>query len=255
MILIRGIVMNTNHVELRKEARLLMINFRVENVTTVLDNKKLIENISFTVEKGEILSLVGHNGAGKSTLLKTVMGMLQKESGKIIIEEKYDQDDQLLDFKKRIAYLPEEPMLLSELTVMQHFQLYSMSYQIDESTFYNTLERYVKGFDLTHALDKYPEELSKGMRQKAQAICALLPDVPVLLIDEPFMGLDVYAKQYMLKLLEEKKENGTSIVLTTHQLELLEGISHSYVLLQDGKVVAKGPISEFDTIKRRTEVD
>lgn len=232
-----------------------MINLRVENVTTVLDNKQLIENISLTVEKGEVLALVGHNGAGKSTLLKTIMNTLQKESGNIIIEETYSQDDHLLMFKEKISYLPEEPMLLSELTVMQHFQLYSMSYEIDEQTFKAKLQQYLQGFDLTEALDVYPEQLSKGMRQKAQAICSLLPDVPVLLIDEPFMGLDVYAKEYMLDLIEQKKQQGTSIILTTHQLELLEGIATSFVILQDGKVVSQGPIHDFETIKRRTDND
>jgi ABC-2 type transport system ATP-binding protein len=232
-----------------------MINLRVENVTTVLDNKQLIENISLTVEKGEVLALVGHNGAGKSTLLKTIMNTLQKESGNIIIEETYSQDDHLLMFKEKISYLPEEPMLLSELTVMQHFQLYSMSYEIDEQTFKAKLQQYLQGLDLTEALDVYPEQLSKGMRQKAQAICSLLPDVPVLLIDEPFMGLDVYAKEYMLDLIEQKKQQGTSIILTTHQLELLEGIATSFVILQDGKVVSQGPIHDFETIKRRTDND
>ena len=81
-----------------------MINFRVENVTTILDDKALIDNISFTVEKGDVLALVGHNGAGKSTLLKTIMTMMQKESGEIVIEEMYNQDDHLLAFKERIAY-------------------------------------------------------------------------------------------------------------------------------------------------------
>lgn len=230
-----------------------MIKFRVENVTTILDNKKLIENISFTTKESEVLALVGHNGAGKSTLLKTVMTMLNKHSGKIVIEETYNQDEHLLQFKERIAYLPEEPMLLSELTVMQHFQLYAMSYRLPKWEFERTLERYLEGFDLTEATDVYPEQLSKGMRQKVQAICALLPDVPVLLIDEPFIGLDVYAKQYIITLMKEKLLKGTSIILTTHQLELLEGLADTFVLLQEGKVVSSGLISEFETITRRTD--
>lgn len=230
-----------------------MIQFRVEDVTTILDRKKIIEQISFTVDKGEVLALVGHNGAGKSTLLKTIMTMLEKESGHISILEKYDQDEQLLSFKKRIAYLPEEPMLLPELTVMQHFQLYAMSYDIPERQFRQTLDRYIKGFDLVEATDVYPDELSKGMRQKAQAICALLPEVPVLLIDEPFMGLDIYAKQYIIQLMKEKVAAGTSLVLTTHQLELLEDFADSYVTLQAGKITEYGAIAEFETITRRTD--
>lgn len=232
-----------------------MIQFQVDNVTTILDNKKIIEQLSFTVRRGEVLALVGHNGAGKSTLLKTIMTMLEKDTGRISILEKYDQDDHLLQFKQHIAYLPEEPMLLPELTVMQHFQLYAMSYNIPEETFEKTLSRYVKGFDLVEAMDVYPDELSKGMRQKVQAICALLPDVPVLLIDEPFMGLDVYAKRYIIQLMHEKVAKGTSIVLTTHQLELLENLAHRYVTLQAGKIIAEGIIDEFDTITRRTDDD
>lgn len=232
-----------------------MIQFRVENVTTILDNKKIIEQLSFTVRPGEVLALVGHNGAGKSTLLKTIMTMLEKDSGRITILDKYDQDDNLLQFKQHIAYLPEEPMLLPELTVMQHFQLYAMSYNIPEPDFNSTLNRYIEGFDLVEAMDVYPDELSKGMRQKVQAICALLPDVPVLLIDEPFMGLDVYAKQYIIQLMKEKVHAGTSIILTTHQLELLGDLAHTYVTLQAGKIIDEGMIAEFESITRRTNDD
>jgi len=230
-----------------------MIHLRVEDVTTILDNKKLIEQISFTIQKGEVLALVGHNGAGKSTLLKTMMTMLEKDSGRIAVLETYDQDEDLLQFKKHISYLPEEPMLLPELTVMQHFQLYAMSYHISEGDFHEKIHRYITGFDLVEATDVYPDELSKGMRQKVQAICALLPDVPVLLIDEPFMGLDVYAKEYIVQLMKEKIATGTSIMLTTHQLELLKDLADSYVTLQEGKVTDRGTIDEFDTIVRRTD--
>lgn len=232
-----------------------MIQFRVDNVTTVLDNEKIIDQLSFTVGQGEVLALVGHNGAGKSTLLKTIMTMLEKDSGHISIMDKYDQDEHLLQFKQHIAYLPEEPMLLPELTVMQHFQLYAMSYHIPERLFQETLDSYVKGFDLVEALDVYPDELSKGMRQKVQAICTFLPDVPVLLIDEPFMGLDVYAKQYIIQLMREKVAGGTSVVLTTHQLELLEDLAHTYVTLQAGKIIEQGTIAQFETISRRTDDD
>lgn len=232
-----------------------MVNLRIQEVMTIVNRKKLIEDISFTVEKGEVLALVGHNGAGKSTLLKTIMNILHKSNGEIMIAEKYSQDDHLLQFKEHIAYLPEEPMLLSELTVMQHFQLYAMSYHINEQKFEQLLQRYMTGFDLAEVTDAFPEQLSKGMRQKTQAICSLLPDVPVLLIDEPFMGLDVYAKQYMITLIKEKIHQGTSIILTTHQLDLLEGLADSYVMLQAGKIVNLGSIDHFETISRRTDYD
>src|SRR5699024_3086271 len=107
----------------------------LQNVTTIVDGKKLLQDISFSLEKGRILALVGHNGAGKSTLMKTIMGMLEKESGSIILNEKYNQAEDLLACKRHLSYLPEEPLLLPELTVMQHFQMYAMSYDMDEAVF------------------------------------------------------------------------------------------------------------------------
>jgi len=231
----------------------LMVVFRMEHVSVEVDQKKLLDDISFTLEQGEVMALVGHNGAGKSTLLKTIMAMVEKKMGTIVLEETYHQEKHLLLFKERIAFLPEEPMLLPELTVRQHFQLYAMSYQIDEATFQQTVTEYINGFDLSNALEQYPDELSKGMRQKTQAICSLLPQVSVLLIDEPFMGLDIYAQQYMIEQIERKRNDGTAIILTTHQLDLLKGIAQQFILLQEGKIVDVGKIDQFDTITRRTD--
>src|SRR5699024_481532 len=229
---------------------IFLIHLKVNNVTTVLDQKELLKDVSFTLYRGEILALVGHNGAGKSTLMKTIMRTLEKREGEISILQKFDQDEQLLLFKKYITYVPEEPLLLTELTAMQHFQLYAMSYDIDEQTFQNKLDRLVTGFELQTKLDSYPEELSKGMRQKVQTICSLLQDVPVLLIDEPFMGLDVFAVDYLLEIMKEKVTLGTSILLTTHQLGQLQSLADRFVLLEHGQVKTEGSIDQFETITR-----
>src|SRR5690625_3377197 len=182
--------------------------------------------------------------------MKTIMRMIEKREGNISILQKIDQDEKFRLFKKYLAYFPEEPLLLTELTVMQHFQLYAMSYEMDETTFKEKVDRYVAGFDLEHKLQAYPEELSKGMRQKVQTICALLPDVPVLLIDEPFMGLDVYAVDYLLEMIKEKVALGTSILLTTHQLYQLQSLADRFLLLEHGQVKSEGSIDQFETITR-----
>src|SRR5690625_742835 len=231
-----------------------MIHLQVEKVSTIIDRKTLINDISFSIPAGKVLALVGHNGAGKSTLMKTILRMVMKEAeGKIVIQETYDQDEHFLAFKKHLAYLPEEPMLLNELTVMQHFQMYGISYGIEKSEFQNKVDRLVNGFELVEKLNDYPEELSKGMRQKVQTICALLPDVPVLLIDEPFMGLDIYAVDYVIQLMQEKVQQGTSILLTTHQLEQGKHLADEFILLQHGEMIEAGPIDQFDTISRGTD--
>lgn len=227
------------------------MNLRVENITTSLGDEVIIKDISFALEAGEVLALVGHNGAGKSTIMKTIMGMLDKTAGKITIQN-LDQTEDFLAFKGKIAYLPEEPMLLTELTVMQHFQLYGQSYQIEASEFNRKVDMYVKRFELTDKLNEYPESLSKGMRQKVQTICAFLPDVPVIIIDEPFMGLDIYAVEYVLELMRAKLAQGTSILLTTHQLEHVVDLAHHFIVLKNGNVVEEGPVALFGSIMRGT---
>lgn len=224
----------------------------VNEVSVVIDHNKLLDSVSFDISSGSIMALVGHNGAGKSTLIKTIMGVTEKTAGKIIINDTYGQDDSFIAFKQEISYLPEEPLLLTELTAMQHFQLYGMSYEIEESELEKRIDRYVKGFELKDKLNEYPESLSKGMRQKVQTICALLPDTSLLLIDEPFMGLDIYAIDYLEELIKEKASKGTSILLTTHQLDRVKNIADHFMMLQHGKVLNQGPIADFETIKRRT---
>lgn len=224
----------------------------VNDVSVVIDNNKLLDSVSFQIDSGSILALVGHNGAGKSTLIKTIMGVMEKSAGKIVINDTYGQDDSFIAFKQMIAYLPEEPLLMTELTAMQHFQLYGMSYEIEENDLQKRIDHYVKGFELKDKVNEYPESLSKGMRQKVQTICALLPDTSLLLIDEPFMGLDIYAIDYLEELIKEKASKGTSILLTTHQLDRVKSLADHFMMLQHGEILNQGPIADFETIKRRT---
>src|SRR5690625_6720881 len=126
-----------------------MYSLQVEGVTTKINRNVLLDDISFSLKSGEVLALVGHNRARKSTLMKTLMHQMEKDAGKIIMKEEFDQDTQLLAFKRRITYLPEEPLLLTELTVMQHFQLYALSYELAEAEFEAKLACYVEGFGLT----------------------------------------------------------------------------------------------------------
>ncbi len=220
----------------------------VSNLSVKIETKLILEDINFNVEKGEALALLGHNGAGKSTLMQAITGLRDKHTGTITLND-YDQED-ILNYKENFVYLPEEPLLLTELTVMQHFQLYGKSYQIPETELMTKVKKYTEGFELVEKLDEYPGALSKGMRQKVQTICAFLPHVPLLLIDEPFMGLDVYSVDYFLEILAEKVSEGTSIIITTHQLERVSEIADKYIQLQNGKIIEQGSVEEFLGIKR-----
>lgn len=226
---------------------------KLKDVSTNIGEEQILKDISFTLKKEQVLALTGHNGSGKSTLLKTILRTLEKRKGTIQVIDKYDQDETLIQFKQEIAYLPEEPMLMSELTILQHFQLYGMSYHIPHAVWKKRVVSYLEQFELTDKANDYPTALSKGMRQKAQAICALLPDTPVLLVDEPFVGLDVYAIDFLVNELRRKKREGTGIILSTHQLDKLQDIADDFLMLHQGEVVETGTIEEFSTILRRSE--
>lgn len=226
----------------------------VKDVSTEVDQKTLLEDISFSLDEGTLMALVGHNGAGKSTLIKTILGTLERSSGHITVND-HPIDAAYTTYKQQISYLPEEPLLLTELTAMQHFQLYGMSYGISEENLMERTRRYVEGLDLQGKLDAYPESLSKGMRQKVQAICSFLPDVPLVLIDEPFMGLDVYAIDYVEKLIMEKIVQGASVLVTTHQLDRIKDMAERFIMLKQGRLVKAGTIAEFDTITRGIDRD
>lgn len=223
----------------------------VDGLQLSIKDEKILDNISFTVPKKKITALVGHNGAGKSTIMKAIIGWQEKQDGTIILDGVH-QDEDFLKFKTLLSYIPEEPLLTSELTAYQHFQLYGTSYQMDESLLKEKVAYYAKAFEIEDKIHEFPEELSKGMRQKVQTICALLPDVPLLLIDEPFMGLDIYAAEFLLEELKKRKEQGTAILLTSHQIEKVKDLCDEFVLLSNGKVVDEGEIEDFTGLQRRT---
>ncbi|SET05928.1 ABC-2 type transport system ATP-binding protein [Salinibacillus kushneri] len=225
----------------------------VKSLQLSIQNETIIKDISFHVPNNKILALIGHNGAGKSTTMKAIMGWYKKLQGEIYIQG-VSQDDNFLYFKTLFSYIPEEPLLMTELTVYQHFQLYGASYQMDNDILENRIKYYTSEFEIQDKLSEFPEALSKGMRQKVQTICALLPDVPLLLIDEPFMGLDIYATQFLLDELKRRNKEGMSILLTSHQMEKVTDLCDKYVLLADGMIAESGDIQEFSGLTRR-EVD
>lgn len=145
-----------------------MCVLKLQNVSTNIGGTTLLDDISFTMDASSVTALVGHNGAGKSTLIKTIMGVLEKSEGTITVNGTYRQDESFLTYKQQLSYLPEEPLLMTELTAMQHFQLYGMSYALDEQVLQERIRRYAAGFELEDKLDDYPEQLSKGMRQKSK---------------------------------------------------------------------------------------
>ena len=207
-----------------------------------------LDGLTLEVNQGEVVALIGHNGAGKSTFFKTVMGLIEPRDGTLVIA---GETLPSALYKQQVVYIPEQPFLLPELTVFQHFQLYLESYNQYKDEKVNEIYDLANRFEIAGELDQFPLELSKGMKQKAQLIAGLIIDAPLLLIDEPFVGLDVYAQQELTNILKEKKQTGQAIILTTHQFDQLSGIMDRYIMLQQGKLIKEGDQQDLGELKRR----
>ncbi|GAC40675.1 ABC transporter ATP-binding protein [Paenibacillus popilliae] len=218
----------------------------VHSLVVEMNNKCLLDHVSFQVQAGSICALMGHNGAGKSTTLQSIMGLIKKKGGSISINH-YTLEHDVFQYKQQFSYIPEEPMLLVEFTVFQYFQFYASLYGINETDFKSRVEYYTSLFDLTEKRNEYPENLSKGMRQKVNIIGALIVETPLIIIDEPFIGLDVKASTFLEQELKRKVDQGATIVLTSHVVERINRLCDQYIVLEKGKIIEQGDIDQFET--------
>ncbi len=217
------------------------MSLQLNNVTAGYTKVPVITDITFDVNPGEICGLIGLNGAGKSTTIKTIVGQLTPFSGRVEVEKLSILENQR-GYRQSIAVIPESPVLYEELTFREHIEFVARSYnQMNEETMKHAMEL-VEAFRLTKQLDWFPAYFSKGMKQKVLIVCALMLDVPVYVVDEPFLGLDPLGIRTLLQVLKEKKEKGASILMSTHVLDTAEKYCDRFIVLHEGKVIAQGNI-------------
>ena len=217
------------------------MSLQLNNVTAGYTKVPVITNITFDVNPGEICGLIGLNGAGKSTTIKTIIGQLTPFSGRVEVEKLSILENQR-GYRQSIAVIPESPVLYEELTFREHIEFVARSYnQMNEETMAHAMEL-VEAFRLTKQLDWFPAYFSKGMKQKVLIVCALMLDVPVYVVDEPFLGLDPLGIRTLLQVLKEKKEKGAAILMSTHVLDTAEKYCDRFIVLHEGKVIAQGDI-------------
>ena len=217
------------------------MSLQLNNVTAGYTKVPVITDITFDVNPGEICGLIGLNGAGKSTTIKTIMGQLTPFSGRVEVEKLSILENQR-GYRQSIAVIPESPVLYEELTFREHIEFVAHSYnQMNEETMAHAMEL-VEAFRLTKQLDWFPAYFSKGMKQKVLIVCALMLDVPVYVVDEPFLGLDPLGIRTLLQVLKEKKEKGAAILMSTHVLDTAEKYCDRFIVLHEGKVIAQGDI-------------
>lgn len=206
-------------------------------------DQNVIQDISLAVARGEMLGLLGRNGTGKSTLIKAIHGLIQKTQGQVELP--------IGDY----AYIPEMPVLYEELTLWEHLEIVAMSLGMRQQEFTFTTKRLLRRFNMENFQDSFPGSFSKGTRQKVMVMCAMLALPSLYLIDEPFNGLDAIAIRDFLDWLEQEKQRGAGILLSTHVLETAQRICDRFVLMDNGKIVAEGTMEQLQEQAKCRERD
>lgn len=219
----------------------MMALLQVQHIFGGYTNQNILDDVSFTVQKGEVVALIGLNGAGKSTTIKHIIGLMQPRKGTITINGMTFQDDPQA-YRTQFTYIPEMPALYEELTLEEHLRLTAMAYGVRDEEYEQRVPKLLKAFRLEKKLSSFPAFFSKGMKQKVMIMCAFLVDVPLYIIDEPFVGLDPLAIQALLQLIEERKKEGAGVLLSTHILATAERYCDSFIILHDGQVKASGSL-------------
>ncbi|HEM4137647.1 TPA: ABC transporter ATP-binding protein [Streptococcus suis] len=219
----------------------------VKNVTGGYVNIPVLKDVSFTVEDGKLVGLIGLNGAGKSTTIKEIIGLLTPYQGQIAIDG-LTLLQGAENYRKKIGFIPETPSLYEELTLKEHLEVVAMAYDLSWEQAWGRVEHLLKLFRLDEKLDWFPVNFSKGMKQKVMIICAFMVEPSLLIVDEPFLGLDPVAISDLIALLEEEKSKGTSILMSTHVLDSAEKMCDSFVILHQGQVRATGNLEELQSV-------
>ena len=221
---------------------------RVENVTKKYGDLVAVNNLSFEVEKGEIFGLLGLNGAGKTTTFRMILGLLDDYDGNIYLEDK-KIDYSVTD---KIGFLTEERSLLLKLTVLEQIKFYGILKGMKETDIEKRLDYYLEKFDIKDYKNKKIKELSKGNQQKIQFISAIIHEPKLLILDEPFSGLDPLNVELFKKEIIELKKKGTSIIFSSHRMEHVELFCDKIVVLVKGKSVLEGYIRDIkDNYKKK----
>ncbi|SEK76034.1 ABC-2 type transport system ATP-binding protein [Ruminococcus albus] len=208
------------------------------------EGKKAADNVSITVERGDIYGFIGHNGAGKSTTIRAVVGVLDFTEGDIFIDGHSVKTDSL-ECKKITAYIPDNPDLYENLTGIQYLDFISDVFGISASERQQRIKNYADRFEITDSLGDLISSYSHGMKQKLAIISALIHEPKLLVLDEPFVGLDPKAAFILKQIMHEICEKGTAIFFSTHVLDVAEKLCNKVAIIKQGRIIAQGTMEEL----------
>ena len=216
---------------------------KIINVSKSYKNKKAIENISIEVNKGEVFGFIGHNGAGKTTTIKSIVGIHNFEEGDILINSKSIKKNPI-ECKKDIAYIPDNPDIYEALTGIQYLNFIADIFKVSKSEREEKIKYYSEKFEINKALGDLISSYSHGMKQKLVITSALIHNPKVLILDEPFVGLDPKASFTLKEIMREFCNNGGCIFFSTHVLEVAEKICDKIGIIKGGKLISYGKTNE-----------
>jgi ABC-2 type transport system ATP-binding protein len=219
----------------------------LRNVTKRFSGIPAVENVSFSARSGEITGYLGPNGSGKSTTMKMITGLIEASAGKILFDGAPIQDD-LIAYKRRMGYVPEEPYLYPHLSGFEYLMMIAQLRDLPAKRTRQRIDEMLKLFSLHGDRHAGISGYSKGMRQKILLIAALLHNPDLILLDEPFSGLDVGSALVLRSLMEELAARGKVVLFSSHELETVERISSRVVILHRGRLVADDSIHNLRTL-------
>ena len=223
---------------------------KVDHVTKYYDDFRAVNDLSFEIQEGEVFGLLGVNGAGKTTTFRMILGLLDKTKGTITL------DDKPIDYTNsdKIGFLTEERSLLTSKTVLEQAIYYGVLKGMKPKAIERKLDDYLEEFNITEYKNKKIKELSKGNQQKIQFICSVIHDPKLLILDEPFSGLDPINAEMFKKVILRFKKNKTIIILSSHMMEHIEYFCDSLVILVKGNTVLQGKLSKIKEDYRRKNI-
>lgn len=216
---------------------------KIEHLTKVYGGKKAVDDLSLHIQPGEIYGFIGHNGTGKTTTLKSVVGILQFDEGEITIDG-ISIREQPLACKKKFAYIPDNPDLYDFMTGIKYLNFIADVFGVDENTRQERIRKYAELFELTNDLGQPIAAYSHGMKQKLAIIAAWMHDPKLIIMDEPFVGLDPKASHLLKGMMREVCDNGGAIFFSTHVLEVAEKLCDKVAIIKGGKLIRSGTMEE-----------
>ncbi len=224
---------------------------KIENLTKTYGEKVAVDNLTLHIKKGEIYAFIGHNGAGKTTTIKSACGILPYDEGEIFVDGISLAKDPIA-CKKIMAYIPDNPDLYDFMTGIKYLNFVADVYGVSKKEREERIEKFATLFSIKSDLTQPISAYSHGMKQKLAIISALIHNPKLIIMDEPFVGLDPKASHALKELMREHCENGGAIFFSTHVLEVAEKLCDKVAIIKDGKLVISG---NMDEVKGNTSLE